>query len=55
MDLDGIVNGRPRKRLTSVVGYNHAEEVARAWPILGRRTSVEEARSIGFVRAEPTS
>lgn len=27
-----------------------AEEVARAWPILGRRTSVEEARSIGFVR-----
>lgn len=27
-----------------------AEEVARAWPILGRRTSVEEARSIGFIR-----
>jgi hypothetical protein len=27
-----------------------AEVVARAWPILGRRTSVEEARSIGFVR-----
>jgi hypothetical protein len=27
-----------------------AEEVARAWPILGRRTSVEEQRSIDFVR-----
>ena len=27
-----------------------AEEVARAWPLLGRRTSAEEARSIGFVR-----
>ncbi len=27
-----------------------AEEVARAWPILGRRTSVQEARSIGFIR-----
>jgi hypothetical protein len=27
-----------------------AEEVARAWPILGRRTSVAEARSIGFIR-----
>jgi hypothetical protein len=27
-----------------------AEEVAQAWPILGRRTSVEEQRSIDFVR-----
>ena len=27
-----------------------AQEVARAWPILGRRTSVEEARSIDFIR-----
>jgi hypothetical protein len=27
-----------------------AQEVARAWPILGRRTSVEEARSIHFIR-----
>lgn len=27
-----------------------AEEVARARPILGRRTSIEEARSIGFIR-----
>ncbi len=27
-----------------------AEKVAQAWPILGRRTSVEEQRSIDFVR-----
>jgi hypothetical protein len=27
-----------------------AEEVARARPILGRRTSLQEARSIGFIR-----
>jgi len=27
-----------------------AERVAHAWPILGRRTSVEEQRSIDFVR-----
>lgn len=27
-----------------------AEGVARAWPVLGRRTSVEEQRSIDFVR-----
>ena len=27
-----------------------AQEVARAWPILGRRTSIEEARSIDFIR-----
>jgi Ser/Thr protein kinase RdoA (MazF antagonist) len=27
-----------------------AEEVARAWPILGRRTSAEEERSIDFIR-----
>lgn len=29
-----------------------AEEVARAWPILGRRTSVEETRSIDFIRGQ---
>ncbi len=29
VDLDGVVNGQPRKRLTSVVGYNDAVEVAR--------------------------
>ncbi len=27
-----------------------AQEIARAWPILGRRTSVEETRSIDFIR-----
>jgi hypothetical protein len=27
-----------------------AREIARAWPILGRRTSIEEARSIDFIR-----
>jgi hypothetical protein len=27
-----------------------AEEVADAWPILGRRTSAQEQRSIDFVR-----
>ncbi len=30
VDLDGVVNGHPRKRLTSVVGFNDAVEVARA-------------------------
>jgi hypothetical protein len=29
---------------------NLAEKVAQAWPIVGRRTSVEEQRSIDFVR-----
>lgn len=30
IDLDGVVNGRPRKRQASVVGYDHEVEVARA-------------------------
>ena len=30
VDLDGVVNGHPRKRLTSVVCFNDAVEVARA-------------------------
>jgi len=29
VDLDGVVNGRPRKRQTSVVGFNDSVEVAR--------------------------
>jgi thiamine phosphate synthase YjbQ (UPF0047 family) len=29
VDLDGVNDGRPRRRLTSIVGFNHEREVAR--------------------------
>ena len=29
VDLDGVTNGRPRRRLTSIVGFNREKEVAR--------------------------
>jgi thiamine phosphate synthase YjbQ (UPF0047 family) len=29
VDLDGTCNGTPRRRFTTIVGYNHEEEVAR--------------------------
>ena len=30
VDLDGVHDGRPRRRLTTIVGYTHEEEVTRA-------------------------
>jgi hypothetical protein len=47
--LDGMPEAAGARAFTDAM-IRLAERVAEAWPILGRRTSAEEQRSIDFVR-----